>query len=228
LDDDDEWFPQKLEIQLQTAQYSSFSYPIISCRLIARSETGDLIWPLRYPRQGEVLSEYLFCQRGFFGGEGQIIPSAILTAKELLQKVPFRGDVQAHQDWDWLLRASTLKGTGLEFVNQPGPLLIWHIEDNHVRLSHVTDWRSSLSWVQENGHLLTPRAYASFMMIQVSLHAARTRNWKAFWLLLWQACRQGRPSFIDFFAHMVIWFIPQKIRHRIALLFNRRLLTKNR
>lgn len=92
LDDDDEWFPQKLEIQLQKAQKSSHNYPIISCRLIARKEAGDFIWPLRYPRQGEVLSEYMFCQSGFFGGEGQIITSAILTAKELLQKVPFRGD----------------------------------------------------------------------------------------------------------------------------------------
>ena len=45
LDDDDEWLPGKLEIQLRTAQQSTFQDPIISCRFIKRSETADVVLP---------------------------------------------------------------------------------------------------------------------------------------------------------------------------------------
>ncbi len=194
--DDDEWFPQKLEIQLQTARQSRHHYSIISCRMIARSDSGNLIWPRRYPRPNEPLSEYLFCQSSFFGGEGFVAMSSILAMKELFQIVPFRGDILAHIDWDWLLRASKIEGVGVEFVTQDKPLLICYTEGNRSRISNGTDWRNSLSWVDSNRQLLTPRAFSSFIMIQVSVHAARVREWKAFWLLPRKAYQNGKPSLI--------------------------------
>lgn len=222
LDDDDEWSPQKLEIQLQTAQQSSHLYPIISCRLIARSESGDLIWPRRYPGPGEILSEYLFCQKGLFGGEGVVQTSTIFTKKNLLQKVPFPSTLIAYEDWDWLLKANTIEGVGVEFVHRSEPLAIWNIEEGRRRISNVIDWRYSLSWAQANKHLLTPRAYTSFIMIEVSSTAARMRDWKAFWLLPWSAYRNRRPRAVDIFAHLAIWLIPQKMRRRIAIFLDRK------
>jgi glycosyltransferase involved in cell wall biosynthesis len=221
LDDDDEWFPKKLELQYEASQRSHHPYPIISCRLISRNESGDLIWPRRYPRPNEPLSEYLFCQSSLFGGEGLVPTPTILTLKELLQKVPFRGDLQAHEDWDWLLRASTLEGVRVEFLSDPAPLVIWHMEDNRRRISTTIGWRYSLSWVQTNRYLLTPRAYPSFIMTQVSLTAAQVKEWKAFWFLLWEAYRNGKPSVIDILAHTVIWLIPKKVRTRLVRLFDR-------
>lgn len=47
LDDDDEWLPQKLEIQLKTALQSYHDYPMITCRFIARTEIEDFVWPWR-------------------------------------------------------------------------------------------------------------------------------------------------------------------------------------
>ncbi len=72
LDDDDEWLPGKLELQLHTAKLSRHLYPIISCRLIARTEAGDHIWPRRVPEPDESLSEYLFCRKTPFWGEGLV------------------------------------------------------------------------------------------------------------------------------------------------------------
>ena len=221
LDDDDEWFPKKLELQYEAAQRSYHPYPIISCRLIARSESGDLIWPRRYPRPNEPLSEYLFCQSSLLGGQGIVLPSTIFTMKELLQKVPFRSDLQRLEDWDWLLRASPLEGVHVEFLPKPDPLVIWHVEDNRGRLSTAANWRYTLSWVQTNRHLLTPRAYTSFIMTQVSSDAAQEKAWRAFWFLLWEACRNGKPSLIDILAHTVIWLIPKKVRTRLVRLFDR-------
>jgi hypothetical protein len=104
---------------------------------------------------------------------------------------------------------------------QSSILVIWHKEDNRIRLSTVTDWRYTLSWVQTHRHLLTLRAYTSFIMTQVSSDAAQEKAWKAFWFLLWEACRNGKPSIIDILAHTVIWLIPKKVRTRLVRLFDR-------
>ncbi|MDI7259294.1 MAG: glycosyltransferase family 2 protein [Thermodesulfobacteriota bacterium] len=221
LDDDDEWLPQKLEIQLQAAKQSSYLHPIISCRFIARAEEGDLIWPRRYPKAKEPLSEYLFCQSGLFGGEGFIAIPSTLTTKELLKQVPFKKGLIAHHDWEWLLRVSTVEGVGLEFVPLMDPLVVCNMEKNRNRISSMTDWRYSLSWGETNRHLLTPRAYISFLMVQVSLHAVRMREWRAFWSIFLKACQHGRPSLIDFLAYLLIWFIPQHIRSRIVILYDK-------
>jgi glycosyltransferase involved in cell wall biosynthesis len=222
LDDDDEWFPQKLELQLQVAKQSHHLYPIISCRLISRSEGGDLIWPRRYPEPEEPLSEYLFCQSGLFGGEGVILPSSILTKRDLLRKVPFRSGIPRHDDVDWLLRASNIEGVGVEFVPTSDPLLIWNMENDRNRISNTADWHFSLSWIQANRDFVTPHAYASFLMIWTSLSAAKRRNWMAFWLLPWKAYQEGKPKIIDFIAHLVIWLLPEKIRRSITVFSDRR------
>jgi len=219
LDDDDEWLPQKLKIQFHTLQYSSYLFPIISCRFIARSEEGDLIWPLRYPKPNEPLSEYLFCQRGLFGGEGFVAMPSILTIKEILQRVPFERGLGQHQDWDWLLRVNNIEGVGIKFVPGNEPLFICYMEENRTKMWNTTDWHYSLSWAKAHRDFLTPRAYTSFVLTRVGVHAARTRDWKAFWLLLREAFRHGKPRLIDIFAYTVIWLIPQKLRQRMVIFF---------
>jgi len=220
LDDDDEWSPRKLEIQLQTAEQCPYPHPIVSCRLTARSEEGDLSWPRRTPAMDEPISEYLFCQRGVRGGEGLVLPSTVLTTKDLMLRVPFRADLPRHNDVDWLLRATAVEGVRIVFVANPEPLVIWHIETNRPRISNTSDWRYSLGWIEANRGLATPRAYASFLMIWASSTAARGRCWKAFWLLPWKAFANGKPRSIDFLAHFLIWLVPRKIRSSISVLMD--------
>jgi glycosyltransferase involved in cell wall biosynthesis len=220
LDDDDEWFPRKLEIQLQTAEQCPYPHPIVSCRLIARSEEGDLVWPRRTPAIDEPISEYLFCQRGVRGGDGLVLPSTVLTTKDLMLRVPFRADLPRHNDVDWLLRATAIEGVRVVFVADPEPLGIWHMDTNRPRISNTSDWRYSLGWIEANRGLVTPRAYASFLMIWASSTAARGKDWKAFWLLPWKACAKGQPRAIDFLAHFLIWLVPRKIRSKVSVLLD--------
>ncbi|WP_229415583.1 glycosyltransferase [Moorena bouillonii] len=56
LDDDDEWMPQKLELQLEAANCSQYKYPIVSCYLIARTPQDDSIWPRIIPSKLEPMS----------------------------------------------------------------------------------------------------------------------------------------------------------------------------
>lgn len=221
LDDDDEWFPQKLEAQLQTAQLSAYRNPIVSCRLIVRSEIGDVVWPRRIPSPNESMSEYIFCRKSFFSGEGIIGANTIFARKELLETVPFRR-LQRHEDIDWLLRATTLDGVGVQFVSTGEPLVIWHREATHHSMSRSTDWRFSLAWINENNHLVTPKAYTSFLMTWLSANAVREGDWKAFLILLWEAYKYGRPTILDAALYVGIWLIPQKIRDRIRISFQKR------
>jgi len=218
LDDDDEWLPVKLEIQLRTASQSSHSNPIISCRLISPSEAGDLLWPLRFPRKGEDLSEYLFCRSTPFGGEGLIQTSTIFTTKELLQKVPFKSGLKKLQDFDWLLRVNASEGSIVEFVPTSEPMLIWHREDLGRTVSTV-DLSYYLSWIQENMHLFTPRAYASFIMTYTSEKALRRGKWRAFFPLLLKAYKHGKPTILDTLIYFGIWLIPMRVRIRLAAAF---------
>ncbi len=219
LDDDDEWMPQKLELQLEAVSRSRYALPIASCYLVARTPKGDSIWPRRPPTQSEPLSEYLFVRNTLFQGEGVLQCSTILTPKELLEKVPFRTSMQRHDDWDWLLRAIALEGVGIEFV--PEPLSIWYLGENRPSMSSVHNWQNSLNWIQAQRDLVTPRAYSSFILAEVSSRAALARDWKAFWPLLWEAIRQGSPQPADLCLYLGMWLIPPDTRRWLRTLLKR-------
>lgn len=219
LDDDDEWLPQKIEQQIEAAQRSPYAFPIIACRLIARTPKGEFNWPRRLLTPSEPLSEYLLARNTLFQGEGLIQTSTIFTKKELLQKIPFKSDLLRHHEWDWLLRVNTLEDVGIEFVGEP--LVIWYTEEKRQSITGNNNWRYSLEWIQENQRLVTPRAYAAFMMTVVSSLAAREKDYRAFWLLLRQAVQSGKPQPIDLLLHMGIWLIPQDARRQFRALLKR-------
>ena len=81
LDDDDEWMPQKLEIQLRTAEQSPWRYPIIACRLMTHRGDKDVVVPHRVIGENEPISEYLFCRSGLFWGEGLLQTSTWLPKR---------------------------------------------------------------------------------------------------------------------------------------------------
>ncbi len=216
LDDDDEWKPQKLEVQLEAVRRSQYAFPIATCYLIARTPKGDYMLPRRLPTQSEPLSEYLFVRNTFFKGEGLIQSSTILTAKELLQKVPPKSGLKRHEDWDWLLRAVQQEGVGVEFV--PEPLSIWYLGGQGPSLSRSSDWQYSFNWIQAQRDLVTPRAYSSFILAEVSSRAAIARDWKAFLPLLWEAIRFGNPKPMDLALCLGMWLIPSDTRRWLRTL----------
>ena len=221
LDDDDEWLPRKLERQWETARQSGAAFPIVSCRMVARSERGDLVWPRRFPGAGEPLSEYFFCRRTPFTGEGMVINSGILTRRDLLTRVPFRSGLARHVDPDWLLRAARVPGAALEFVPDPEPLLIWHVEQDRRRITTERDWRASLAWCRDHRELFTPKAYAAFVLHVVGSNAAAQGERAAFLLLLKEAFGRGRPAPVDLVSHAGNFLLPDRLQRGLARLFGR-------
>ena len=219
LDDDDEWFPRKLEVQVEAASCSRCAFPIVASRFIHRKRGRESLRPTRLIAPSEPLSEYLFtCPTPF--AEGRIHPTMLLVPKRLLHEVPFDSDLRVWEDLDWLLRVHTLKGVGIEFM--PAPLGIVH-EHGEFAVERVSrDWRRSFAWIQEIRHLVTPRAYAGFLLTLVAPIAARQAGgWEAFWPLLQEALRFGRPKAIDFLMYAEAWLVPDKVKQGLRNLQNR-------
>ena len=215
LDDDDEWLPRKLEVQLEMLSRSNARNPVCFCRLIARSEDHDYVWPRRGPHEGEHLSDYLFTRNGLFTGESLIQPSTLLIPRRLLDEVPWGLDASQnrHEDWDWHLRAAAL---GAAFVLAPEPLVIWHIEDDRPRVSTQAGWRFSFDWVRANRHLMTPTAYSSFLLVEVTGFAARSKDWSA-WPVVWREAwrANGLPRPIDILIFLGIRLLSEHRRKRL-------------
>lgn len=223
LDDDDEWFPRKLEIQLRAAEQSIYTCPIISCRLLMRDQTGELVLPHRVIQPGEPVSEYLFCRRGIFWGEGFLATSTLFAKSELLRRLPFK-PMRRLEDIDWLLRASLQTGVGVEFVPTMEPLAIWDQRERAHSSRPGRNWRRlpAQLWIESNRHLFTPPAFASFILLWRSVSLARSCDPRIFFSQLREAFRYGKPRLRDLIVHVGIWLGLQRMRQRVESWFQRR------
>jgi glycosyltransferase involved in cell wall biosynthesis len=221
LDDDDTWMRGKLAAQLGVAEASPSPRPIVSCRLLVRSEAGEMTWPRRLPRAGEDMSEYFFCRRTPFTGEGIVTTSTILTSRALLLDVPFSSRLGRHVDPDWLLRAGRAPGVSLTFVPEPAPLAIWHTDAGRPRIGSRPNWAESYAWCRTNRALFSRRGYAAFVLHVVGFSAGSGRAWRAFPVLLGEAFRHGRPALIDLLSFFGNFLIPATVQRRAAIWFAR-------
>ena len=221
LDDDDVWLPLKLEHQLRAAEEAGCRYPVVSCHFLARNERGDRVWPRRLPRIDEDWSEYFFCRRTPFTGEGMVITSTVLTSRALLREVPFTSGLTRHVDPDWLLHVARHPGVCLRFVDHDEPLVIWYVEEARRRITTERDWTESFAWCRTNRGLFSPRGYAAFLLHVVSYNAAAQHAWRAFPLLLREALGSGRPAAVDVASHMANFMIPRAAQSRVAAWYAR-------
>jgi glycosyltransferase involved in cell wall biosynthesis len=217
LDDDDEWFPRKIEKQLALANASSYLFPIVCSRLVARGPRADAIWPRKTPRSP--ISEYLFCRSSLFQGEGLIQTSSLLTKRELLLTAPFQDGLRKHQDWDWLLRALNVAGTGIEF--EPEPLLIWNTDQRAGTISNKLVDNASRDWLRTNRALFTPRAYAGFLLTVVTPEVMQGANKQQVFSVAWEAFAKGSPRLIDLLLFLGFCAIPKSLRYFLRSSFSR-------
>jgi len=224
LDDDDEWLPSKLEVQMRIAARSRHHWPIVGCRAIMRTPRADLVVPRREPEEGEPLSEYLFVRRSPFHGEGLLQTSTLLAPRVLFSAVPFNEDLPALHETDWLLRAASCVGVGIEVAGEE--LSIWHTSEQRSRLTRLSaddrllgsppepiDW--ALIWARQHRALFTRRGYAAFMTSVVSYLASVRQEWRQAPLLLWETVRYGTPSVLDILVCAMIWLVPYSLRRSL-------------
>lgn len=211
LDDDDEWFAEKIEKQLHLALESTSRFPIVCSQVIGRRQSGDSILPRKAP--APPFSEYLLARGSWSFGEGLIQSTTLFASRELLIAVPFTSGLRKHQDWDWVLRAVNRPDVKIEYIAEP--LAIWYLDDQHSSTSRTNAWRYSLSWLRESRELITPRAYSGFIATQIAPQAAAEGAWNSFAPLAAEMCTAGKPKLIDLVLYFGMWLLPKRLR-RVA------------
>ena len=196
LDDDDEWFPNKIERQLRLLDEYGDRLSVIACKVIGRYPTHDYVWPRRLPEAGEPLCEYLFNRRSLFRGEGQLQTSMLLVSRDLMLRQPFCSGLKKHQDTDWYVRASAITGFRVMFVGDP--LAVWYLGEVRNSIVRNLDWQRSWQWLLGVQALLTRRAFAGFIATQLIGEAsAQGCMREALPFLLRQMFLRGRPRPMD-------------------------------
>jgi glycosyltransferase involved in cell wall biosynthesis len=208
LDDDDEWLPEKIALQMKAAQSSNYLYPIVGSQLIARTSRYELVWPRTLPFQP--LSEYLLARKSWSYGDGLLSTITLLFPKDLYCQVPFQAHLARHQDLDWILRVNEHAGTGIEFV--PKPLAVWHQAEQRKSISVTADWKASFQWLESVRERITRRAYAGFIATHVAPQAACQGAWRELPFLLHRMLTYGAPNARDIVLFLGMWCVPHAIR----------------
>ena len=222
LDDDDEWMPSRLVDQVAALPPGTDDKVVAFCRSVVRSPSGDVVWPRRGPSAGEHVSDYLFSRRSLFAGEGGLQTSAIIAPRSLLLAVPFDPTLPRYQDTDWVLRACAA-GAVLRYCATP--LSIWHVEEDRpsIARAHAADWEYALAWIRQRRALVTPRAYASFLLIRGGGLSATALSPRGAAAVVVEALAHGRPTLVPLLVFGAKWALPGAVRRwvRRILVFRR-------
>jgi hypothetical protein len=140
----------------------------------------------------------------------------LLFPKDLYKLVPFKSGRPRHQDLDWVLRAAQQVGAGIEFA--PEPLAVWYKAEQRKSVSSAANWRGSYEWIGSVQHMITPRAYGTFIASDVAWQAAAQHAWGSFIPLLWEACSRGKLKPADVVRYTGFWLLPPSVRSALKSL----------
>jgi glycosyltransferase involved in cell wall biosynthesis len=211
LDDDDEWLPAKLEHQMAAIARSGAREPIAFCPVFIRTPRGLVAWRSRPPRAGEHVSEYLFVRTSLRLGEGTVGTSTIVARRELLGSVPFDPSVPRYQDADWLLRA-TVHGATLVFSPERDSIWTEPARGASITAQYVANWRYAFGWIGARRQLVTPRAYAAFLLVRVAALADEAGDREARWAIWREARANGRPGLAETLLFAARMVMPSRLR----------------
>jgi glycosyltransferase involved in cell wall biosynthesis len=193
-DDDDLWFPEKLQKQMALALSSQFAEPVVTCQMLFHSGGVTGISPRHQPTRP--MSEYLYVSPGFRGEQGLLSPQTVLAPRGLCLRVPFTPGLPRHEDGEWAMRISHELTVGFEFIAEP--LVNYNSNpDGRERITEFRNWRYSLDFARSRSGLMTRKGYAGFILSRCVEAAAYCGEWKALKTIVAEAFRNGSPSAAD-------------------------------
>jgi glycosyltransferase involved in cell wall biosynthesis len=162
LDDDDEWLPEKLRLQVAKALELGGDYVFVPCKFIEKTASLERVMPNCLPSGPSKFSEYMYCDQGY------LQPSMYFMSRALCIEVPFSKGLRHIEDSDWLLRATRHPAIQVGSVDQP--LSIYYNINDGKRESEGTPWEFPLRWAIEHHELFTRRAFP-FFVARLSINA---------------------------------------------------------
>nr|WP_269779062.1 glycosyltransferase family 2 protein [Propioniciclava soli] len=193
LDDDDTWRPAKLERQLAAlASRPDAARTVLGTGTVWHTGRATHTWPLRAPRPGETVGEYLFVRDR--AGEGMLPTPGILLPRALAATCPMPTHLRTHEEWDWMLE---LEKHGARFDVVLDPLVDVDARPRRASRSQGNRWRVSLAWALDRAEDLGPRAFSALVLTEVARGAAQGRAGLAAHLAIAAVALTGRPRLRD-------------------------------
>ncbi len=189
LDDDDWWFPQKLERQISVLPEELPSIWFSSTQVYVHGGRRARVWPADPPNDQDIPS-YLLRRRRVAAGGGVLPTSTLLAPRSVFQQVPLDTALKIHQDLDWVLR---VVDSGASVYHCHEPLVAYSTEDSNS-VSRKAAWRDSLAWAQRNKDLIGAAAYADYCLTVPWQLATSSNSREAYPILLREAWSEGIPS----------------------------------
>jgi glycosyltransferase involved in cell wall biosynthesis len=213
LDDDDEWLPQKIQLQLARAIADGDDRTLVVCKYICRStEASDCIRPRRLPRPDEPFCEYMFDILCYFQ------TSTFFCSRSLFLRVPFQNALGGFQDIDWLLHASLQPG--FRVIALPEILSVYHTPETRATITSTLAWDKRLAWGQINRALMSGRTYSRFIVGSCVGRAVEERGgYRALLRLLREYLFVGTPTFSGTLLFLGMWAVTPRARRRIRNAF---------
>ncbi|MEV7232379.1 glycosyltransferase family 2 protein [Polymorphospora sp. NPDC051019] len=221
LDDDDEWLPEKLEVQVGRwrAERAEVPYPVVISLCVDVDADGKVLFvpaagaATRRPAGG--LADRLFRrtslrQRTALGGS-----SSILAPRDLLRAEPLDAGLDLHEDWEWLLRADRRADARVSVVERP--LLRYRLNRPGTSAgSPGKGWWDSVAFARSAG--LSRRAYGDFLLtVSAPIAAAHGARRDAL-RIAGTALRQGRPGLPAISMFTLLMTTPAGLRWRLGAL----------
>lgn len=191
LDDDDEWLPEKIRVQLDLVEQSTAAVWIATSRvLMRRSATETLVQPNVSIREGENLLHYMFRKTSPRAGHGFIQASTLLFPRSLAQEVEFDRSLKFHQDISWLVDvvAAHPEVTVLQVWE---PLVTYHSTAGSV--SKKIDPAGSITWAEKRLKN-DPRTEGDFILTQSLGFARRNGSIGSMIRVVGVGITRARPS----------------------------------
>jgi glycosyltransferase involved in cell wall biosynthesis len=216
LDDDDEWLPEKIEMQVALANTIHGPLAFVACRFVDRDPFGDRVLPVGTRDPTQPFSEFVLCRAGLSGGSGYVQTSTWLVSTKLAQQCPFTPGLKRNQDLDWMLRAMSIPGASFALVNEP--LSIFNSPADGARVSKKADWEFHYRWAIDNRQYFTKKALTYFLSTVCLEDAVRQgRRLPAARKLVASIFRYGEASAKSWFFFCYYLILTEKPRHRLRV-----------
>jgi glycosyltransferase involved in cell wall biosynthesis len=164
LDDDDEWFPSKLDRQMDVFRTSSVAPGVVyASYLIVDRNSGDILAQRIASKRGDLSRELL--TRNYLGGS-----SCVVTRRELLEKVGlFDESLPSFHDYDLWIRLSP--HTQFDFVEEP--MLKYYLHGRNIWRNYDALDRGIDGMLRKHGRSRDLRRNLGRQSLWVGVHRCR-------------------------------------------------------
>jgi glycosyltransferase involved in cell wall biosynthesis len=217
LDDDDEWYPDKLEKQVAAGEIAGGSRVFVISRYLEATSHFINIRPEVLPLPsdtGKRFTEYLYCRRGL------IVPVVFLISRTLALEYPFDPSLQPAEDNDFSIRCMANPLTKLVAVDEVLaiynnlPVTASKRTDGDYRLSKNGDWKHVLAWALRQRDMFSGAAFASLLTRSIAQIASEQgARWREKMVLLQVALWMGEFSPVHLLQFFISSFFTRETKH---------------